>query len=258
MRNLFKIFIVARYTFLQILKSKILYSTLVIGVALVVLTMVAAEFTYGVPERVALDFGLGMLSLSSLGIALFMGANLLSQEVDSRTVYMVISRPVPRWVFILGKVSGLMAVLSANILILSLMTLVSVLLLGGELSTLTILAFLFNLLEALLLLLVVVFFSLFSNPILASLISLVLLISGHAVKETQVIGFVQNRPALGQILEVYHLVLPGFYKLNLKDFVIYEQALNSSYLWGAFGYGTLYSAFLLLMVILIFNNKNLN
>src|SRR4051812_38418902 len=123
MKNVIKISTVAKYTFKEILKSKILYSTLIIGLCMIVVTVVAAEFTYGVPERVALDFGLGMLSLSSLGIALFMGASLLSKEIESRTVYMVISRPIPRWCFIMGKVMGLMAVLTVNILILSLMTL---------------------------------------------------------------------------------------------------------------------------------------
>ena len=70
-------------------------------------TYVATEFTYGVPERVALDFGLGMLSLSSLSISLFLGVSLLSKEIESRTVYMVISRPVPRFAFIIGKILGL-------------------------------------------------------------------------------------------------------------------------------------------------------
>lgn len=258
MSSLSKILTVAKYTFKEILKSKILYSTLIIGVGLVVVTVVATEFTYGVPERVALDFGLGMLSLSSLGIAVFMGATLLSNEIDSRTVYMVISRPIPRWAFILGKLSGLMAVLTVNLLILSGLTLLASYFLGGNISQMIVYTIIFNLLECFLLLLVVVFFSLFTNPILASLISIVILVSGHAVRETQSIGFVQNRPILGKLLEVYHMVLPGFYKLNLKDFVLYQQNLESSYLLQAFAYGTLYSGFLLFMIIYLFNRKNLN
>jgi ABC-type transport system involved in multi-copper enzyme maturation permease subunit len=258
MNNFLKIATVSKYTFKEILKSKILYSTLIIGFCMIVVTVVAAEFTYGVPERVALDFGLGMLSLSSLGIALFMGAGLLSKEIESRTVYMVISRPIPRWCFIIGKVMGLTAVLTVNILILSFMTLTCSALLGGHLNSAIFFAILFNILEAFLLLLVVVFFSLFSNPILASLISIVVLLSGHAVKETQMTSFAQARPMLQTILKIYHLILPGFYKLNLKDFVIYHQTIEASYLWQAFSYGTLYSCFLLVMIIFLFNKKNLN
>jgi ABC-type transport system involved in multi-copper enzyme maturation permease subunit len=249
---------IAYYTFKELLKSKVLYITLGIGFALMMVTYVATEFTYGVPEKVALDFGLGMLSLSSLGIALFMGASLLSSEIDSRTVYMVISRPVPRWVFISGKLLGLVGVLIINLSILSLMTLSCSYLLGGEINQLIIVTIFFNLVESILLLLLVVFFSLFSNSILASTISLVILVLGHAVKETRMVSFVELRPFLGKVLDFYHLVLPGFYKLNFKDFVLYSPTIGWSYVFSSLAYGLLYSSFLFFMIIFIFNRKNLD
>lgn len=258
MNTVSKIWIVAKYTFQEIMKSRILYGTGVLGATLILVTFVASEFTYGVPEKVALDFGLGTLSLSSLGIALFMGATLLPKEIDTRTVYMVISRPVPRWCFILGKLVGLFGVLLLNVLILSFITLSCTHLLGGELNQLIYLSCLYNVLESLLLMLVVVFFSLFSNTIIATLISLVLLTLGHAIQTTQASSFVKNRPTLGSILEFYHFVLPGFYKLNLKEFVVYKQSLDTSYLVNSFMYGTFYSLFVLLMILFLFNRKNLD
>ena len=258
MKALSKILIIASYTFKEILKSRILYSTVILGFSLMLVTYVATEFTYGVPEKVALDFGLGMLSLSSLGISLFMGATLLTKEIDSRTVYMVISRPVPRWNFIVGKITGLMGVLIVNIVILSLFTLLCTSFLGGKFDQVVLLAILFNILECLMLLLVVVFLSLFTNNILASLISISILFVGFAIQETKSTSFVVNRPELGKILDFYHLVLPGFYKLNLRDFVVYHQTLDSIYLINSFGYGVLYCSFLLFMIIFLFNKKNID
>lgn len=249
---------IANYTLREFLKSKILYITLVIGLALIVVTFVATEFTYGVPERIALDFGLGMLSLSSLGIALFMGASLLPNELDSRTVYMVISRPVSRNAFITGKILGLVGVLIINVSILSLMTMGSSLLIGGVINQVIIWAIFFNFLESLLLLLLVVFMSLFINTVLSSLFSLIILLLGHAVKETQSISFAANRDIFKIVLEFYHLILPGFYKLNLKDFVLYNQALETSYLLSSFLYGCLYSLALFLLILFFFNKKNLD
>lgn len=253
-----KVLTISKYTAKEILKSKILYVTLIIGLALMVVTYVATEFTYGVPEKVALDFGLGMLSLSSLGISLFMGATLLSNEINSRTVYMVISRPVPRWAFITGKILGLVYVLLINVMILSMMTLTASSLLGGIINQAIIMAILFNVLECVMLLLVVVFFSLFTNTILASVIAFVVLLLGHAVKETQGLTFVLNRPFLKDALEFYHLILPGFYKLNLKDFVIYQQSIESGYLLSSALYSVLYSGFLFVMIVFLFNKKNLD
>lgn len=253
-----KVFTIAYFTFKEILKSKILVSVFFAGLGLMLVTYIATEFTYGVPERVALDFGLGMLSISSLAISLFLGVTLLSKEIDSRTVYMIISRPVPRYAFILGKLCGLLGIQFLNVLLLSIMTLTSVYLLGGELSPLIYWAIGFILLESLLLLLVVVFISLIANNILSALLSLVVLVLGHAVKETQNVSFVKNREGLNFILEVYHFVLPGFYKLNLKDFILYNTTLPTSYLLSSLFYGIAYSGFLLVLILFVFNRKNLD
>lgn len=253
-----KALIVAFYTFKEILKSKVLVNVFFAGIGLMLVTYVATEFTYGVPERVALDFGLGMLSLSSLAISLFLGVTLLSREIDSRTVYMVISRPVSRHSFIIGKLVGLLGIQAVNVILLSAMTLVTVKFLGGEINSLIYWAIGFTFLESLLLLFLVVLVSLVANNILSSLLSVVVLIMGHAVKETQNLNFVNERPELKTVLEIYHFILPGFYKLNLKDFIIYKTSLPLDYLMSSAIYGISYSGFLLLLIIILFNRKNLD
>jgi ABC-type transport system involved in multi-copper enzyme maturation permease subunit len=256
--TLSKTLTIAYYTFKEIWKSKILLNVFFVGIGLMVVTYVATEFTYGVPERVALDFGLGMLSISSLGISLFLGVGLLSREIESRTVYMVISRPVPRYAFILGKILGLMSIQAINVLILAFMTMTATKLLGGEINALILWAIGFIFLESLMLLLVVVLLSLLANNILSVLFSLVLLLLGHVIKETQEISFIRDNPLVVKILDIYHFILPAFYKLNLKDFVLYKNELSLNYLGGNLVYGVLYSAFLLLIVVFIFNRKNLD
>jgi ABC-type transport system involved in multi-copper enzyme maturation permease subunit len=253
-----KVYIIAYYTFKEILKSKILINVFFAGLGLMLVTYVATEFTYGVPERVALDFGLGTLSLSSLAISLFLGATLLSKEIDSRTVYMVISRPVPRYAFILGKIMGLLGIQALNVFLLSLMTLVAVTALGGDITSLIYWAIGFIFLESILLLLVVVLVSLVANNILSTLLSLVILVLGHAVKETQGLTFVKNRGFFKILLETYHFVLPGFYKLNLKEFVIYKTSLPLDFLLSSLIYGLSYSGFLLILTIYMFNKKNID
>lgn len=253
-----KIRTIAYYTFRELYKSKILLNVFFVGLGLMVVTYVATEFTYGVPERVALDFGLGMLSISTIAISLFLGVGLLSKEIESRTVYMIISRPVPRYAFILGKILGLLGIQFINVLILSLMTICSCLLLGGNIDLLLIWAILFTFVESILLLLVVILTSLLANNILSVLFSLILLLLGHSIKETQGIAFVQGSPALKGLLDFYHFALPAFHKLNLKDFVIYDKSLPLSYLVPSLTYGLIYSGAVLLFIIVIFNRKNID
>lgn len=253
-----KIGTVAYYTFREILKSKILINIFFVGLGLIFLTYIATEFTYGVPERVTLDFGLGMLSLSSLAISLFLGVTLLSKEIDSRTVYMVISRPVPRYAFILGKIIGLMSIQFVNVLILSSMTLIATVMLGGDLTPLVFWAISFIFIESLVLLLVVILASLFMNTVLSVIVSFSILFLGYSVKETQNISFVASNKFLHNLLDIYQFILPAFYKWNLKDFILYKTHLPLSYLIPNMVYGMGYSIFLLILIIMIFNHKNLD
>jgi ABC-type transport system involved in multi-copper enzyme maturation permease subunit len=246
------------YTFKEILKSKILVNVFFVGLALMAITYVATEFTYGVPEKVAIDFGMGTLSLSSLGISLFLGVGLLSKEIESRTLYMVISRSVPRFSFILGKIGGLLGIQLINMALLSGMVIMSVVFLGGKIDPLIYWAIGFTFLESVMLLLIVILASLLLNNILATLFSVIILLSGHAVKEALSLSSVKDSAILSKALEAYHFILPGFYKLNLKDFVVYNSSLSDSYLFSTLAYSIFYSCFLLTAIIFIFNRKNLD
>jgi ABC-type transport system involved in multi-copper enzyme maturation permease subunit len=258
MKILGKINLIAYHTMKEILKSKILINVSFIGVLLVLASYVASEFTYGVPERVALDVGLGMLWFSSVGIAIFVGSSLISKEIESRTVYMIISRPVPRYVFILGKLLGLLFVLMINIALLSLVTIGIAVFLGGKIDNLVLWALLYNSTEVLIVMLIVVLFSLITNTVISVLATIGLLFSGHFIHETQLINFAKNSEVFSSVLKFYHYILPGFYKLNLKDFVLYKQTLPLSYLSINLFYGLTYSCFLIFLILYVFNKKNLD
>lgn len=256
--GLHKIFVVSYYTAKEIIKSKILLNTLIIGFGIFLVTYVAYSFTYGAPERVALDFGLGALSLSTVGIALFIGVGILSNEIDNRTVYLVISRPVPRYSFLLGKLIGLFIVLALNVLILSIITLALYFFIGGDYSSLISWAILFIGIEATLILAIVSFFSLVTSKVMSVIYTLVIYIVGHSIDGAKLITFVQKRPAVEFVLDFYHFLLPGFYKLNLKDYVLYDQKIELSYLLGSTAYGIVYGMAVVLLSIYIFEKKNLD
>ncbi len=258
MDSVVKSLIVAKYTFNEIIKSKVLYNVLLLGLGLVVVAIVAAELTYGVPGRVAIDLGLGMLSLSAVGIAIFMGVGLLSKEIDSRTIYIMLSRPISRVSFIVGKLIGMGAVLLLNILILAMMTISLYLFLGGELDSLILMTVLFSFFEALLVLFVVVLFSLITNNYLSVIFTLTVWIVGHAISETLTNVFSKGNPVLHKLVMIGGIVLPSFDKLNIKDYVIYKQSLPVAYLLSTAGYSILYLFMLGFVMSVIFKKKSLD
>lgn len=250
--------IVAFYTAKEVIKSKVLINTLLIGVGLFISTYIAYSFTYGEPARVALDFGLGALSLSTVGIALFIGVGILSDEINNRTVYLVISRPVSRWSFLLGKILGLFLVLFLNVIILSVVTLLLYFLIGGSYQSLISWAIVFIGIEAMIVLIVVSLFSLITSKVLSVILTIVVYVVGHSIDGAKLTTIVKQSPLISSILDIYQFILPGFYKLNLKDYVLYKQNLELTYLLSHLGYGLCYAAALVFLSILIFNKKNLD
>ncbi len=256
--NWFKpIRVVFYYTFVEYLKSKVLFSTVFIGCTLLLVSYIASEFSFSSPAKIALDFGLGMLNLSIVGIAIFMGATLISKEIESRNLYMILSRPVKRWVFLLGRYLGLLGILGVNTLILSFWSLAVFLLLGGKLSFLIPWSILFIFIEGALVLTIILFFSLVTNNILAIMSTISLYFIGHSVEFAKKSSLVKNVNWLAEFIDFYSRYFPNFTKFNIKSFVLYEGQLENLYLYSSFLYGVLYCSFFIFVSCLIFNRKEL-
>lgn len=256
--NIKKILLVTKYTFLEVLKSKIMVSVGILALALLVVCLVASEFAYGDAKRVALDFGLGSLSLSSVGMAIFIGATLINKEMENRTIYMILSRPISRESFYLGRFFGMTLMLALNVAILGLTSYGFYLFLGGGPQGLIFWTFLFTFFEAVILLSVVLLFSLICNTILTVIFSLSVFIVGHALSDTVVLGFVQGRDLLRLCIKAYTFVFPNFSKINLRDYVLYEQDLPSSLLLSLSSYSVIYTGLILVISMVVFSRKNLD
>lgn len=250
--------IVARYTFTEVYRSKVMTSIVFLAVFLLVVTYVASEFAYGAPAKVALDFGLGVITLSNLGMAIFIGATLLSKEIEQKTLYMILSRAVSRNSFLIGKIIGLSSVLLINTFVLSLTSLSIYLYLKGTFQSLYLWAVYFTFIEAFIVLLFAVLFSLMTNTTMAVVYSIIVFIIGHALNETSKLFFAKTNVVMKEILNISFYFVPNFFKLNLKDFVLYKKELGLEYVLGMQAYALAYILGMLILITYIFKNKNLD
>lgn len=249
---------IAFYTLKGILRSKILYNILFLGLGLLVVTYVAYQFTYGTPTRVALNFGLGTFSLSSVVISILFGVTLLSKEIEERTVYMIISRPISRSSFLLGKLLGLTLLQIINGVILSFLTLAIYLFIGGELYALIFWCILSIILESIIILFIVSFFSLMTTTTLSVIFTTVIYLAGNTLGVARETTFVKSNELVRTILNAYDFFLPAFYKTNIKDYVIYEQMLSTQTIISNILYLCLYGLAILIAQMIIFERKNLD
>ncbi len=232
--------LIGSQTFKEIYKSKILLNVVILGVVIALSIFISSEMTYGAAARVGLDVGLGVLSLSSVGIAIFMGATLVDKEIKTRTLYMVISRPVSRKSFYLGKMLGLTGILFVNIFMLFIFVLALYFSVGGGFHYLIPWSAFFIFIESLVVLFAVVFFSLISNTILTVMFSLTMYVAGHAIESVKETTLFKTDQGLSFFIDFYSKFMPNFSKFNIKNYVLYDGKLSDSYLISSFAYGILW------------------
>ena len=259
MKNwIIKTYLMATYTIVELIKSKVMMSVVIIGGAIGLISFVAAQFTFGVPEKVALDFGMGCLSLAAVGIGIFMGSSLIFNEIENRTLYMVLSRKVGRTSFVTGKLIGISAIIIMTVLLLGIITYGMYIFLGGKFSSLILWCLLFSCLEAILIMLVVVFLSLVTNLTMTVIYGITIYIIGHALTATLAIKFIADKVWLQGILKVASIAFPNFSKLSIRPYLVYQQDLSLDFLVGAFSYGFLYCLVLYAVINYLFWQKNLD
>lgn len=253
-----KFLTISKFTFLEVYRSKLMFGLCFLALGLLLITYVASEFAYGASAKVALDVGLGIMSLSNLGIAVFIGSTLLSKEIEQRTLYMILSKPISRTSFLMGKIIGLSSVLLLNTLVLGILSILLFMQQGGSYQSLFPWVLLFSFFEALIVLIFAVFFSLITNMTLSVICTFVVCVAGHALNETSRTIFVKFSPVFKNIIDVFFFFIPNLYKLNLKDFLLYQQTLETHYLVMTQAYSVLYLTAIFILVMLIFKNKNLD
>src|SRR5207253_11226608 len=114
-----RITVIALNTFRETLRDKILYNLVFFGLLLIGSSILLSTLTIGEQVKIIEDIGLASINLFGVIIAIFVGIGLVSKEIEKRTIYSIIAKPVPRYLFLLGKYSGLALTLFVNVSIMA-------------------------------------------------------------------------------------------------------------------------------------------
>ena len=114
-----KVQAIAMNTFKEAVRDRILYAILVFAIAMIASTYVLATIGAGGGEKIVRDLGLAFISIFGVLIAVFIGIGLVHKEIDRRTIYTIVTKPIHRFQFILGKYLGLSFTLFVNVAIMT-------------------------------------------------------------------------------------------------------------------------------------------
>jgi ABC-type transport system involved in multi-copper enzyme maturation permease subunit len=261
--------IVAVNVFRESVRDRVPYNLVLFAVLLIGSSYLLGQLTAGQDVKIIKDLGLAASSVFGLFIAVFIGIGLVSKEVERRSIYALLAKPVSRPQFIAGKYAGLVLTLAVNLtvmaaalyLVLGYMSWVESpqVKLGWETPAADpalLKAILLIFVELTLVTAIALFFSTFSTPILSAAMTLGLYIAGHFNADLRNFErVVDSAPAVWLARGLYH-VLPDFSAFDVKVQVVHGLPVTAGYILTTVAYGGLYIAALLLAASFVFSRRD--
>ena len=250
-----KVLSIALNTFRENLRDKLLYNLLIFALLMIGSSLVLMRLTLGEFHRLLLDIGLGSVNIFSVLIAIFVGIGLVNKEIDKKTIYTIVSKPVARFEFLLGKFFGLTLTLLVNILIMTAGLLAVLMAQSVPIEAVLFKAIGLILLECMVVTAVALLCSTFTSATLSAIFTLAIYVIGHLTADLKAFG--QKIDGLGRsMLEGMYYLLPNLERFNLKGHVIHQLDVPLNDLALIVAYGMAYTAFLLLLASVIFQRRD--
>jgi len=252
-----RVFSIAVNTFRETIRNKILYAILAFALLVICLSWFLADLSVGDLARIIADVGLACIHIFGVIMAVFLGITLVSQEVDRKTVYLVLSRPVDRWEFVVGKAAGLCGTLFLTTLVMA-ATLFLVHAGYGQAPEVGILVASAGIyMELVLLTCLASLFSSFTTPVLSAIFTLSMFLIGHVSRDLLVFGSRAASPLTRTVTAVLFYLLPNLENFNWKNEVVYGGVRSSAVLPLAAGYLAAYGLAVLVVACLLFSRRDL-
>lgn len=251
---------IAFNTFREAVRDRVLYNLILFALLLIGTAILFGQISIGVQKLILINVGLAAITLFGLAIAIFIGIGLVYKEMDKRTLYALLSKPVRRAEFILGKFFGLGLTLLVNTLLMTGGFLVALYYVKRSLELgdfYLLIAIYFIFLGLMLATALALFFSCFSSPILSAAFTAGLFIVGSFSTDLRELAAAVEAPWLEGVMAGLYYVLPNFRNFNVITAVSHGHTVPTSAIVFNTAYGLLYIGMVLAASILIFRNRNL-
>ncbi|MDD2487562.1 MAG: ABC transporter permease [Candidatus Gracilibacteria bacterium] len=248
-------FNIALNTFKELKRNKILFLILFFGILLIIFSLFLASLSLGQTDKIVIDFGLSMIEIFGLISVVFIGSQILFKEIEGKTIYLILSKPISRYEFILGKFIGFAMILAIIITFQGLIFLALMLYSGTAISIIMLFSIMFIYLKLLVLFSIILFFSTFSSSILSIMLTIFIYIIAHSITSIIDIATASKNAVMINFGKVLYVVFPNFEAMNIKNIILSPVKVDMIFLFGNLVYGIIYLLLILLFSVLIFNRK---
>src|SRR5215470_9364971 len=220
--------IVAVNTFREAVRDRVLYNLIFFALVMIGAAILVGQISIGIERLVIVNLGLSAISIFGLIMAIFIGVGLVYKEIERRTLYTLLAKPVHRWEFLVGKYAGLLLTLVVNTAFMMLGLAAALWYVAGtfQRSDVTIVvAVYFILLELALVTALALFFSCFSSPMLSTLFTLGIYLTGVFASDIREFGEFTGSPILKAITKTVYYLVPNFHNFNSVGAAAHGEAI---------------------------------
>ena len=246
---------IATNTIREVARERVVLVLAVFGLGLVAASQVLAPLALGEGRKVVTDFGLAGASALATLLAIVLGSSLLHKELDRRTLYAVMAKPIHRSEFLVGKFAGLWASAAVLFSAMIAMTLALLALRYGTGPGPMLGAFALSLAELLVVAAVVVLFSAFTTPLLTAFFTAATLLAGHFAEDLHYFATHGATPALAAVTESIYWLLPHLDVFNARGLVAHGVPIEPERVAFASAYAVLYAGAVLVLASAIFERR---
>lgn len=244
-------------TFKESIRDKVFYSLLFFAVILIFFSIVLGKLTIGDPMKIIKDFGLGAISIGGTLIAIFVGIGMVYKEMEKRTIYIILSKPLARWQFLAGKYLGLSLTILAEVVVMTILLFALCFAYEQTLPWILLTAIAAIFFEILIILAFAVFFSTFATPFLSGMFTLAVFIIGHFTKDLKQVAASSQDAFFKAIADVAYYTLPNLELLNYKARVVHHLPIPGQEFALSLVYALSYIAVVLIAAVFIFEKKDI-
>lgn len=250
---------IASNTFREAVRDRVLYNLIAFALLMVAASLLVGQISLGVERNVVINLGLTAVSLFGLVIAVFIGIGLVSKEIEKKTLYTILSRPVRRWEFILGKFGGLVATLVVNTFFMAIGMFAALLYLAHRFQkadAYLLVALYFIVLQFAMITALALLFSSFSSPLLSAVFAFALFVIGTFAQDLRGFAAIMHGAVRWVALGAAYVV-PNFAALNVISSVAHDRPVSGTLVFYNTLYALLYSVAAVAGAMLIFERRNL-
>jgi ABC-type transport system involved in multi-copper enzyme maturation permease subunit len=250
-----KILSIAHYTFIENIRNKVFYVIILFGVVIIGASVLLAALGGQNVSRILVDLGLGAIEFLALIIVIFSAVTLVLEEMESKTIYLVLSRPVSRHTYLIGRFAGLLGAVFCGMLLMSVIHVIILLLYKWHFTARYPLALFMSAGKIAVIGSLATFFAIFSTSAISAISFTVFFwILGHFSEELMFLSGKLGNAAFRIVFKSVYYLAPNLQYFNMRDFWDIPS-IAPAWIWTAVGYAAVYCAFYLVLTLVMFSRK---